>query len=205
MRLKIAPGPCHSPAPQSIQSLPVLLIRQHRVARSACYYVYLRIKHGFTSVRLCVWDFRNLMTIICIVLETCIQLFKHFLGIYYNVRHQLKPWLKRGNKLLVKSEGWTAIFISALSQTPLKAKSVLLFNEKETTASKKCQQNSGRQRADHHAVADLGFCFLCSAKCKWEETTKQVPTYAMETGEGAGIGGTKDCEKQEWIKRRTAG
>lgn len=66
---------------------------------------------------------------------------------------------------------------------------------------KVCQQNSWRQRADHCAVADLGFCFVCSAKCKWEETTQRVTTYATETGEGAGIGGTKDGEKQEGVYR----
>lgn len=74
-----------------------------------------------------------------------------------------------------------------------------MFNEKETTAGKKCQQNSGRQRADHHAVADFSFCFVCAAKCKREETSKQVATYATETGEGA-----RDREKQEWIKKKTA-
>lgn len=78
-----------------------------------------------------------------------------------------------------------------------------MFNGKERAADKVCQQNFGRQRADHHAVADLGFCFVYSAQCKREETTKQVVTYATETG-GAGTGGTQDCEKQKGAKKRTA-
>lgn len=96
----------------------------------------------------------NLMTnCMHTILETCIQSFnKHFLGIYCVSGTSLRAWRKRWKKLLVKSESWTPIFISALSQNPTK-RTVKEFDFKWKVDNSRqdmlTEQNSGRGRAGH--------------------------------------------------------
>ena len=128
------------------------------------------------------------------ILETCVQSFnKHFLGIYYISGTCLKAWIKRWNELPVRSEHPHLSLLSP--RTPQKgSRGICFLMERRWWLMR--YVNRILEETELIAVRSLvqvsASSVLLSASKGENHWTNGGLCHG--TGEGSGMGGTKDCE-----------